>query len=169
MARKRRGAGATLIAADGGSSGLRGLAAIGEAHHQTDNFFVAAFFHADRRRYSSGRDGALLWMLAPAVEGNLCRHLSCRCCWSSTLPMPNIRCHRTVRVIGVLTAVLRKSSSDRNRQDSTRQPPASRWSTVACTPNGSGVRPRTQSSMRSTSTSTKTAFARSESVGKYAL
>ena len=39
-----------------------------------------------------------------------------------------------------------------------RQPLASRSSTVARSPNGSGVTPRIQSSMRATSTSTKTAF-----------
>jgi len=49
----------------------------------------------------------------------------------------------------------------------TRQPPlASRSSTVARSPNGSGVTSRIQSSMRSTSTWTKIAFARSVSVGK---
>jgi hypothetical protein len=47
-----------------------------------------------------------------------------------------------------------------------RQPPASRSSTVARRPNGSGVTPRIQSSIRSTSTSTKIAFARSVSPGK---
>jgi 2-polyprenyl-6-methoxyphenol hydroxylase-like FAD-dependent oxidoreductase len=58
-----------LIAADGGSSRLRGLAAIGEAHHETYNSFVAAFFHADLSRYTGGREGALIWTLAPGVEG----------------------------------------------------------------------------------------------------
>jgi nitrile hydratase accessory protein len=47
-----------------------------------------------------------------------------------------------------------------------RQPRPSRASTVARRPNGSGVTPRIQSSMRSTSTSTKIAFARSASLGK---
>jgi putative polyketide hydroxylase len=58
-----------LIAADGGSSHLRGLADLGEIHHQTYNSFVAAFFHADLSRYSAGREGALIWTLAPGVEG----------------------------------------------------------------------------------------------------
>ncbi|MDB5516682.1 MAG: hypothetical protein JWQ17_3440 [Tardiphaga sp.] len=58
-----------LIAADGGSSRLRGVAAISEAYHQTYNSFVAAFFHADLGRYTGGREGALIWTLAPGVEG----------------------------------------------------------------------------------------------------
>jgi putative polyketide hydroxylase len=58
-----------LIAADGGSSRLRDVAAIGEAYHQTYNSFVAAFFHADLSRYTGGREGALIWTLAPGVEG----------------------------------------------------------------------------------------------------
>src|SRR6202035_5097936 len=58
-----------LIAADGGSSRLRGFAAIGEAYHQTYNSFVAGFFHADLGRYTGGREGALIWTLAPGVEG----------------------------------------------------------------------------------------------------
>lgn len=58
-----------LIAADGGSSSLRDLAGIGEAYHQTYNSFVAAFFHADLGRYTAGREGALIWTLAPGVEG----------------------------------------------------------------------------------------------------
>jgi putative polyketide hydroxylase len=58
-----------LIAADGGSSRLRDFAAIGEAYHQTYNSFVAAFFHADLSRYTGGREGALIWTLAPGVEG----------------------------------------------------------------------------------------------------
>jgi 2-polyprenyl-6-methoxyphenol hydroxylase-like FAD-dependent oxidoreductase len=58
-----------LIAADGGGSRLRDLAAIGEAYHQTYNSFVAAFFHADLGRYTGGREGALIWTLAPGVEG----------------------------------------------------------------------------------------------------
>jgi putative polyketide hydroxylase len=72
--RTRNGAETTLrarylIAADGGGSSLRDLAGIGEAHHQTYNSFVAAFFNADLSHYSSGREGALLWTLAPGVEG----------------------------------------------------------------------------------------------------
>jgi hypothetical protein len=43
---------------------------------------------------------------------------------------------------------------------------APRSSTVARNPNGSGVTPRIHSHMRSTLTSTKIAFARSESLGK---
>jgi putative polyketide hydroxylase len=58
-----------LIAADGGSSSLRALAGIGECHHQTYNSFVAAFFHADLSRYTGGREGALIWTLAPGAEG----------------------------------------------------------------------------------------------------
>ena len=58
-----------LIAADGGNSRLRGVAGIGEAYHQTYNSFVAAFFHADLSRYTAGREGALIWTLAPGVEG----------------------------------------------------------------------------------------------------
>jgi hypothetical protein len=45
-------------------------------------------------------------------------------------------------------------------------PSASRSSTVVRIPNGSGVTPRIQSSMRWTLTCTKLAFARSASVGK---
>ena len=58
-----------LIAADGGSSRLRGLAGIGEAYHQIYNSFVAAFFHADLGRFTGDREGALIWTLAPGVEG----------------------------------------------------------------------------------------------------
>ena len=58
-----------LIAADGGSSRLRGFAGIGETYHQSYNSFVAAFFHADLSRYTAGREGALIWTLAPGVEG----------------------------------------------------------------------------------------------------
>ena len=53
-------------------------------------------------------------------------------------------------------------SSERNRQG----PAASRSSTVARNPNGSGVTPRIQSHMRSTLISMKVAFARSASVEK---
>ena len=58
-----------LIAADGGSSRMRRVAGIGEAYHQTYNSFVAAFFHADLSRYTGGREGALIWTLAPGAEG----------------------------------------------------------------------------------------------------
>jgi putative polyketide hydroxylase len=58
-----------LIAADGGSSRIRSFAQIGEAHHETYNSFVAAFFHADLSRYTQGREGALIWTLRPGVEG----------------------------------------------------------------------------------------------------
>lgn len=58
-----------LIAADGGNSSLRTSAGIGEVHHLTYNTFVAAFFHTDLSAYTSGREGALIWSLAPGVEG----------------------------------------------------------------------------------------------------
>ena len=48
-------------------------------------------------------------------------------------------------------------------------PDASRSRIAVCNPNGSGVTPRIQSSMRSVSISTKAAFARSCSLGKYTL
>jgi len=48
-------------------------------------------------------------------------------------------------------------------------PDASRSRVVVSNPNGSGVTPRIQSSMRSVSISTKAAFARSCSLGKYTL
>lgn len=60
---------AYLIAADGGSSPIREFAGIGEAHHQTYASYVAAHFRADLSRFSAGREGALMWTLAPGVEG----------------------------------------------------------------------------------------------------
>src|SRR5258708_37750364 len=58
-----------LIAADGGSSTIRDLAGIGQAFQQTYASFVAAHFRADLSRDTEGREGALIWTLAPGVEG----------------------------------------------------------------------------------------------------
>jgi putative polyketide hydroxylase len=60
---------AYLIAADGGSSSVRGAAGIGEAQHQIYNSFVAAHLRTDLSRFTAGREGALMWTLAPGVEG----------------------------------------------------------------------------------------------------
>lgn len=58
-----------LIAADGGKSHLRELAGIGDAYNATYRSFVAARFQGDLSAYSKGREGALIWTLAPGAEG----------------------------------------------------------------------------------------------------
>ena len=58
-----------LVAADGGASRLREAAGIGHAHHATYRSFVATHFHADLSRFTQGREGALIWTLAPGVIG----------------------------------------------------------------------------------------------------
>ncbi|PVX85853.1 FAD-dependent monooxygenase [Paraburkholderia unamae] len=58
-----------LIAADGGKSGLRAAAEIGDAYNATYRSFVAARFHGGLSTYSTGREGALIWTLAPSAAG----------------------------------------------------------------------------------------------------
>ncbi|QBR03760.1 FAD-dependent monooxygenase [Paraburkholderia pallida] len=58
-----------LIAADGGKSSLRWSAQIGDAYNATYRSFVAARFHGDLSAYSNGREGALIWTLAPDAAG----------------------------------------------------------------------------------------------------
>jgi 2-polyprenyl-6-methoxyphenol hydroxylase-like FAD-dependent oxidoreductase len=116
-----------LIAADGGSSRLRGLAGIGEAHHQTYSSFVAAFFHADLSRYCGDREGALIWTLAPGVEG-VFHPLDGRTAWAAHImfnPQSEGAGHRSAQTlslhanrVGFRTAPQRQVDPRRRRRTS---------------------------------------------------
>jgi putative polyketide hydroxylase len=58
-----------LIAADGGRSGLRKLAGIGETGRANLRSYVNNHIRADLSRFTAGREGTLIWTLAPGVEG----------------------------------------------------------------------------------------------------
>ncbi|MDB5875444.1 MAG: 2-polyprenyl-6-methoxyphenol hydroxylase [Ramlibacter sp.] len=58
-----------LLAADGGQSALREAAGIGNSHYATYKSFVGTHFHADLSRFTAGREGALIWTLAPGFIG----------------------------------------------------------------------------------------------------
>ncbi|HVZ45740.1 MAG TPA: FAD-dependent monooxygenase [Ramlibacter sp.] len=58
-----------LLAADGGQSALREQAGIGNSHWATYKSFVGTHFHADLSRFTAGREGALIWTLAPGCVG----------------------------------------------------------------------------------------------------
>jgi putative polyketide hydroxylase len=58
-----------LIAADGGRSGLRKLAGIGETGRANLRSYINNHVLADLSRFTAGREGTLIWTLAPGVEG----------------------------------------------------------------------------------------------------
>jgi 2-polyprenyl-6-methoxyphenol hydroxylase-like FAD-dependent oxidoreductase len=58
-----------LIGADGGRSGLRKLAGIGETGRENLRSYVNNHIRADLSRFTAGREGTLIWTLAPGVEG----------------------------------------------------------------------------------------------------
>jgi putative polyketide hydroxylase len=58
-----------LIAADGGKSLLRQLAGIGETGRLGFNSYVNNHIRVDLERFIKGREGALIWTLAPGHEG----------------------------------------------------------------------------------------------------
>jgi putative polyketide hydroxylase len=58
-----------LIAADGGRSGLRKLAGIGETGRANLRSFINNHIRADLSRFTAGREGTLIWTLAPGLEG----------------------------------------------------------------------------------------------------
>jgi putative polyketide hydroxylase len=58
-----------LIAADGGKSTLRKLAGIGETGRANLRSFINNHIRADLGRFTAGREAALIWTLAPGLEG----------------------------------------------------------------------------------------------------
>jgi putative polyketide hydroxylase len=58
-----------LIAADGGRSGLRKVAGIGETGRANFRSYINNHIRADLSRFTAGREGALMWTLAPGLEG----------------------------------------------------------------------------------------------------
>jgi len=58
-----------LIGADGGKSLLRQLAGIGETGRLGFNSYVNNHIRVDLERFIKGREGALIWTLAPGHEG----------------------------------------------------------------------------------------------------
>ncbi|MDB5583116.1 MAG: 2-polyprenyl-6-methoxyphenol hydroxylase [Bradyrhizobium sp.] len=58
-----------LVAADGGSSPLRKLAGIGETGRANLRSYINNHVRADLSRFTAGREGALIWTLAPGLEG----------------------------------------------------------------------------------------------------
>jgi putative polyketide hydroxylase len=58
-----------LIAADGGRSALRKLAGIGETGRANLRSYINNHIRADLGRFTAGREGALIWTLAPGFEG----------------------------------------------------------------------------------------------------
>jgi putative polyketide hydroxylase len=58
-----------LVAADGGRSGLRKLAGIGETGRANLRSYINNHIRADLGRFTAGREGALIWTLAPGFEG----------------------------------------------------------------------------------------------------
>jgi 2-polyprenyl-6-methoxyphenol hydroxylase-like FAD-dependent oxidoreductase len=60
---------AYLIAADGGKSALRELAGIGSAGRANLRSFINNHIRADLSRFTAGREAALIWTLAPGLEG----------------------------------------------------------------------------------------------------
>jgi putative polyketide hydroxylase len=58
-----------LIGADGGKSLLRQLAGIGETGRLAFNSYVNNHIRVDLERFIKGREGALIWTLAPGHEG----------------------------------------------------------------------------------------------------
>src|SRR6202011_4944958 len=58
-----------LIAADGGRSGLRKLAGIGETGRANLRSFINNHIRADLSRFTAGREGTLIWTLSPGLEG----------------------------------------------------------------------------------------------------
>lgn len=58
-----------LVGADGGSSTVRRLAGIVEGKRLTFASFVNNHLKADLSRFTEGREGALIWTLAPGLEG----------------------------------------------------------------------------------------------------
>jgi putative polyketide hydroxylase len=58
-----------LVAADGGKSRLRALAGIGETGRANLRSFVNNHIRANLSRFTSGREAALIWTLAPGLEG----------------------------------------------------------------------------------------------------
>ena len=58
-----------LVAADGGRSPLRQMAGIGEQGRANLRSFVNCHVRADLSRFTAGREGTLIWTLAPGREG----------------------------------------------------------------------------------------------------
>jgi putative polyketide hydroxylase len=58
-----------LVAADGGKSRLRELAGIGSTGRSNLRSFINNHIRADLSRFTAGREGALIWTLAPGFEG----------------------------------------------------------------------------------------------------
>jgi 2-polyprenyl-6-methoxyphenol hydroxylase-like FAD-dependent oxidoreductase len=58
-----------LVAADGGGSGLRKLSGIGETGRANLRSYINNHIRADLGRFTAGREGALIWTLAPGYEG----------------------------------------------------------------------------------------------------
>jgi 2-polyprenyl-6-methoxyphenol hydroxylase-like FAD-dependent oxidoreductase len=58
-----------LVAADGGNSTARELAGIRSVGAFNQGSYVNALFRADLSRWTQGREAALIWTLAPGVEG----------------------------------------------------------------------------------------------------
>jgi 2-polyprenyl-6-methoxyphenol hydroxylase-like FAD-dependent oxidoreductase len=58
-----------LVAADGGKSPLRELAGIAQIGRSNLRSFINNHIRADFSQFTQGREGALIWTLAPGVEG----------------------------------------------------------------------------------------------------
>jgi 2-polyprenyl-6-methoxyphenol hydroxylase-like FAD-dependent oxidoreductase len=58
-----------LVAADGGGSPLRNMAGIAETGRANLRSYINNHVRADFSRFTKGREGALIWTLAPGLEG----------------------------------------------------------------------------------------------------
>ena len=58
-----------VVAADGGSSPLRGMAGIAQAGQPNLRSFVNVHMLADLSRFTAGREATLMWTLAPGAQG----------------------------------------------------------------------------------------------------